>query len=251
MEKKYIKVPFDVEMAKRIQNKECEGRIATKKDYHIRVVCWDRKGPAPIIGLIDIGDGSENVEHYYSNGVSLHKHDEENGWNLMLEIPENMAFKDGDIVVTDDKIVVIRNPQIDDLNGLCFRLYAAYDCKSKTLFNCADFINQEKVRYATEEEKETIKLAILESGMPFIYYRDILERIFGIEGCMMYEFEPFDRVLVREDGSSNWCANIFSHKDYKKTHPYCCVNGWYKYCIPYNDKTAHLLGTTENWEETA
>ena len=25
-------------------------------------------------------------------------------------------------------------------------------------------------------------------------------------------------------------------------------DAWFGYCLPYNEKTAHLLGTTDDWE---
>lgn len=62
--------------------------------------------------------------------------------------------------------------------------------------------------------------------------------------CM---FKPFDKVLVRDTDEQEWCANYFSH--YKTEYFYVCINGIYHYCIPYNEHTAHLLGTTDPYTE--
>lgn len=204
MEKKYIKVPFDVEMAKRIQNKECEGRIATKKDYHIRVVCWDRKGPAPIIGLIDIGDGSESIEHYYSNGVSLHKHDEENGWNLMLEVPEYMTFKDGDLIVfghTEKSLAI----------GIFHRQqsYKAHECYVKLdwfggLVYDADKLTYNNARFATEQEKQKLIKALQESKD--VEAKECLKKI-GIEEETKYQYKDGDLYMT-----PNGTIGIYSDK---------------------------------------
>ena len=67
----------------------------------------------------------------------------------------------------------------------------------------------------------------------------------------------FDRVLVRDDSSVCWVAQLFSHIIEGGTgYPYLCINDPYRYCIPYNDDTKHLVGTTEEapeyyryWEE--
>lgn len=341
MEKKYIKVPFDVEMAKRIQNKECEGRIATKKDYHIRVVCWDRKGPAPIIGLIDIGDGSESIEHYYSNGVSLHKHDEENGWNLMLEVPEYMTFKDGDVIVfghTEKSLAI----------GIFHRQqgYKAHECYVKLdwsggLVYDVDKLTYNNARFATEQEKQKLIKALQENKsveakeclkkigieeetkyqykdgdlymtpngtigiysdkyecgcfMPFHIYMNSEGTLFrsdGKGGCgVISECKPItsatDRIrmvqALRKDenliskaclkkyfGDEDWIKHIEfkqcvlvrgSEQDVwvpaeygyysEKLASHVVFNGMgWKHCIPYTIHTKHLMGTTDNWEET-
>lgn len=63
--------------------------------------------------------------------------------------------------------------------------------------------------------------------------------------------KPFDRVLVRNDKDCTWKINIYSHRNnndksyHDKRYPYICINGEYSFCIPYNDETKHLVGTTE------
>ena len=62
--------------------------------------------------------------------------------------------------------------------------------------------------------------------------------------------QPFDKVLVRDDNSENWMVQLFSYiiRD-KKIYPYVCIAYNYKYCIPYNDDTKHLIGTKEEAPE--
>lgn len=58
--------------------------------------------------------------------------------------------------------------------------------------------------------------------------------------------KPFDKVLVRNDKDYAWYINIYSHKNnHDKNYPYNCIMSYFKYCIPYNDDTKHLVGTTE------
>ena len=57
--------------------------------------------------------------------------------------------------------------------------------------------------------------------------------------------KPFDKVLVRDTDEQAWCANYFSHYKNDPDYIYVCINGSYHYCIPYNEHTAHLLGTTD------
>ena len=61
--------------------------------------------------------------------------------------------------------------------------------------------------------------------------------------------KAFDRVLVKDSESLTWKINLFSHINNKAEYPYCCLLSFYKYCIPYNDDTKHLVGTKEEAPE--
>lgn len=61
-------------------------------------------------------------------------------------------------------------------------------------------------------------------------------------------FEPFQKVLVRDDECDTWKADYFSNYEKgDKTYRYNCVGSFYKSCIPY-EGNQHLLGTTNNPE---
>lgn len=57
--------------------------------------------------------------------------------------------------------------------------------------------------------------------------------------------KAFDKVLVRVFGHHIWKVDFYSHKGEGTEFPYICVGNIYKYCIPYNDDTKHLIGTTD------
>lgn len=58
--------------------------------------------------------------------------------------------------------------------------------------------------------------------------------------------KPFDRVLVRI--SNLWRVNFFSNKEDGGCR--CIdINYLFKYCIPYNDETKHLVGTKDEAPE--
>ena len=73
----------------------------------------------------------------------------------------------------------------------------------------------------------------------------------------------YDKVLVRENyPTENWQAAYFSHLEYDVSKYYLdvseetpefiiCTTGScvFCYCIPYNDETKHLVGTTEEAPE--
>ena len=62
----------------------------------------------------------------------------------------------------------------------------------------------------------------------------------------------FDRVLVKFDCGA-WSATLFSHlidsKFANKKYDIICCGSVFGYCIPYNDDTKHLVGTTDEAPE--
>ena len=58
--------------------------------------------------------------------------------------------------------------------------------------------------------------------------------------------KPFDKVLFRDYSINRaWTCGIFSHANFEFPNPFrvgCCL---YKFCIPYNEDTKHLVGTTD------
>ena len=46
-----------------------------------------------------------------------------------------------------------------------------------------------------------------------------------------------------------WKIDLYSKYHIGETYPYVCLSDYFITCIPYNDETAHLLGTTEEAPE--
>lgn len=252
MEKKYVKVPFDVEMAKKITEKTVEGRIVTRCGFTARVICWDRFGrDNPLVVLFN-NEKDEVVICYNNDGVfSTEK--KEDGLDLMLEIPEYMTFKDGDIIKQSNDtytwLSIIKDIDLSD-DGKGGLLYFTNEYVSMLINDGDGSIDidtysdaGQKVERATEEEKLKLIDAMKANESPKA--KEYLKRFFGIEEKQEYEFKPFDRVLVRDGNDGCWHADIFSHKNKDRGRYYCTGYEW-RQCIPYNEQTAHLLGTTNN-----
>ena len=60
--------------------------------------------------------------------------------------------------------------------------------------------------------------------------------------------KPFDRVLCK-NGLDMWRCDLFSSYVGDYTCPNVCISGSYIFCIPYNDDTKHLVGTTNKAPE--
>ena len=63
--------------------------------------------------------------------------------------------------------------------------------------------------------------------------------------------QPFDRVLVRDKDLVRWRCTFYSHlrEDNETMYKYVTAYNIYKYCIPYNDDTKHLVGTSDEAPE--
>lgn len=243
MKTELVRVPFEVELAKKIQNGEVEGRIVTRDGRNARVVCWDMKVISKayhILVLID--NGNEEVTWTYSNkGFSNIELESKN--DLMLEVPEYMTFKDGDVLVDIYENIFIYNGKRKDGTIGC---YAAiideleFRSDSYTFFTC-----EESCRKATEEEKQKLIDALRESTDTRA--TEYLKRFFGIEEKKECEFKPFDKVLVRDNYCEKWSINFFSYMKNEDEYIYCCLSQCWKQCIPYegNEK---LLGTNNSPE---
>ena len=111
--------------------------------------------------------------------------------------------------------------------------------------------------YYLEEENclATQDYTLQEDGSTKIYINTIEKKLGGKLNMETLEIEdikpkwtpkPFDKVLVRNCSTERWRANLFSH--ITKEGCYICASGSWNECIPYNEDTAKLIGTTDNWE---
>lgn len=247
MEKKLVRVPFDIELAKKITNKEIKGKIVTRNGRSARIICFDANCDDNIVALIRDENEAECPKSYGSDGmVFLHGTSD---CDLILEIPEHMPFKDGDVLAANDGRPFICTGILSE-DGERIGAYCEISSFDKLCFigglvitSNDSWCNVNIVHHATEPEKQRLINALKASKAP--QAREFLKRFFGIEEKPKCEFKPFDKVLVRDDDEP-WGANFFSHKRGKC---YYCVTGCWEECIPYNEQTAHLVGTTDNWEE--
>lgn len=66
-----------------------------------------------------------------------------------------------------------------------------------------------------------------------------------IEKFDVNTLQPFDKVLVRDYLNECWNVDIFG---FTLSNYIRCTTTW-RYCIPYNEETKHLVGTKEDCSE--
>lgn len=98
-----------------------------------------------------------------------------------------------------------------------------------------------EIRLATEEEKKQFFSALEKEGKRWDSDKKAI-----VDLKPKVELKPFDKVLVRDFGSQAWQVSLFGYKD--SDFYYCCNGYGWNQCIPYNEETAHLLGTTGEWK---
>lgn len=152
-----------------------------------------------------------------------------------LEIEKQLEFKDGDIVVYGKSVAICRKIY---KHTLCF--YVSLNEMFGLLFD-DEVESSEEYRFATEEEKKQFFSALEKEGKRWDSDKKAI-----VDLKPKVELKPFDKVLVRDFGSQAWQVSLFGYKD--SDFYYCCNGCGWNQCIPYNEKTAHLLGTTDNWE---
>lgn len=132
----YKRVPFDIELAKKITNKEVKGRIVNGNGNEARIICWDKKCGClryPIIALVSGGD-EEYIYTFTEGGIETINF--ETFRDLHIEVPT--CYRDySNFVPQKWQPCLVR----DGENFIWFPLIYAYtDCQGKMMFYDGSYI---------------------------------------------------------------------------------------------------------------
>ncbi len=166
-----------------------------------------------------------------------------------LEIEKNQPeFKDGDIVYMgnawNEYIGIIKNRT----SGNQIETYAHCHKDSKEEAVLGLWLNKndsDELRLATNSEKQQLFEALAKEGKAWDAEKKLI-----VDLKPKVEFKPFDKVLCRNSKDDTWEADFFARLtrkeiDYTQSGKYLCVGDLWMYCIPYNEETAKLIGTTK------
>lgn len=246
--KQWKQLPFTIELAKKIQSGEIEGRIVTNHGKVVTLVDaaygFDEEYWIPIIW--HWSTEQNQLVLYNSKGECKNSHSD---CYLHIELPEETHKYDG-LTQAQIKDIEAHNSRVQKLKSqykIGDKVTIYFDEKKthqqvkwvRQLYNgCTG-----KVKYVDERfEVVVVEFEQLETRG---FYSDQIKHI------NEREFKPFDKVLVRDDNSEKWTPDIFRYYDDDNGdyhYPYrCCAND-YRQCIPYTGNE-HLLGTTNNPKE--
>ena len=158
-----------------------------------------------------------------------------------LEIEKTMPeFKDGDIVA----LVVRKCTHIAIFQSRqeAYIGFHAVLCQNDELLLEEPFredVGDIELRLATDSEKKQLFSALEKKGKAWDAEKKQI-----VDLKPKWTPKPFDRVITRTP-ETPWTANFFSHIDSDGIKN--CIDDRYIMCLPYNDETAKLIGTTNNW----
>ena len=164
-----------------------------------------------------------------------------------LEIEKQPEFKDGDIVhipagdIIDEAIFIAKVGADGVLHSYIYMSKDSMIPLVESSFSVSGCLNN--LRLATENERQQLFSALEKMGKRWNPDTKQIENL--PKKC---EFKTFDKVLVRDIHNNRWCIDLFSYYDETSQFHYHCLRTNWTYCIPYNEETAHLLGTTDDWE---
>ena len=196
----------------------------------------------------------------YDGECTLFPSREQRDWSKFNPKKEELVppceFKDGDILSYQCAYLKNRSIYIYRYHKtLNTAYYVALSGNTDSTFRinnkgkCALNGYDHTVRFATEEEKQKLFDAIKENGYKWNAKTKTLEKLIKLKFDPK-TLQPFDKILARDYDTCKWKIDFYSHKEVDSGFPYICAgNSLYKYCIPYNDDTKHLVGTTEEAPE--
>lgn len=190
MEQKLVRVPFSVDMAKKITSGELYGNIIDNTRSYYRIVCFDLlDDKGKLIGLRKNSDFTETAFTFNDNGCCVQNTSRE----LSIEVPEYITFKEGDLIAYGNGDLVLFKTHIFDRK--CYQQYAVLSNGKLEIGTSACMVYYDS-RIANEEERNTFINALKASKEKKA--KEYLKKFFEIEQKPECEFKPFDRVLVRD-----------------------------------------------------
>ena len=188
---------------------------------------------------------TDDVAQTYIKTIEEHLGGKLNRETLEVEKAQP-EFKDGDIAFADygnrqDVFIVLGRTGLSE----GYSSFISMDLSSLTLSIAyrTSFFKKDlcKLRLATEEEKQQLFDALEKEGKAWDAEKKQI-----VDLKLKWTPKPFDKVVVRCGKDDKWSIDFFS---YKVSNGYICTgDAWFGYCLPYNEETAHLLGTTDDWE---
>ena len=159
-----------------------------------------------------------------------------------LEIEKQLEFKDGDILSCDEDSYTRHTTLIlhkdENITESIVSLIRHKELVENVPIN--NFLLS-RLYYAREDEKKELFDALAKEGKAWDSDKKAIVNL-----KQEVELKPFDKVIVRCSKADKWSIDFFS---YKVSNGYICTgDAWFGYCLPYNEETAKLIGTTNNIE---
>lgn len=150
------------------------------------------------------------------------------------------AWKEGDVLVnTTDKLF----PKIIVFKKFVGEDYSTFEstCGLTAETKLVKYSIQSTLSYCKMKNEDSIRIA-----------KEKIDELIREEEAANspdHMLQPFDKVLVRDIKTEVWRPSFWGYKNDSTLFSYATTSGMFRYCIPYNENTKHLLGTTEPYKE--
>lgn len=243
---KTVTIPFDLKLAKKIQNGEVEGKIVDGEGLEYNVLKWDAEGSYPLIGVYFSKSIDTTMARSFNEQGAYNK-TMETVLDLQLEVPEYLTWKEGDYLTMEsgdmNYVLIYKSYVKGKTNPVNY--HVLFNMVDKELYFdscCDDKVLIKAIRPSLPSEIELMHDLLRENGKR---WNPETKQIENVEKKPEHEFKPFDRVLARDYDTEKWNIDLFSHKH---DQLFCCMISSYTQCIPY-EGNEHLIRTTSNPEE--
>ena len=196
---------------------------------------------------------------FYNNG----KYDK-NGEPILVPSKEmrdwnKFAWKKGDVLISNDYGTEV--------------IFDKWYDNTYTNFHCKHYLNSEdknKILYYKESLCATARYSLEDRNAAQTYINTIEERLGGklnretleiekqpekkkvIDLKLKWTPKPFDKIVAFEELGGERVRDMFSHssKNYEDKEIIVAIGGCtYFKALPFNEKTAKLIGTTKEWKD--
>ena len=193
-------------------------------------------------------------EEHYGDTVNYTKESEEAAQTYINTIEERLGgklnmetleidktqpeFKDGDVVCISG-MGYLAYGIVKSINNSSKKLeyYVLNDMSTLKFEDWLSF-EDKQIQPITETQQIILFDALAKKGKAW----DVEKKAI-VDLKLKCKFKPFDKVLGRNEKDDVWEAELFSHYREESQYPFRCI-GFSR----YNEDTAHLLGTTDDWE---
>ena len=118
---------------------------------------------------------------------------------------------------------------------------------------CVDYENDKPIIGLVKQKYEDIEIAYnFKKDGSFCDQEWKLDLFFAPKKKEHFDpktLQPFDRVLVRNFKAYKWKCEYFSYLKENDDYPCMCSSNSYAFCVPYNDDTKHLVGSSDEAPE--
>lgn len=240
---KTVTIPFDLEMAKKIQSGEVEGKIVDKRKIEYEIVKWDATGDYPLIGVFFDEQLNTSYAHSFTT-QGMHNVKKDSDWSLQLVVPEYLSWKEGDYLTIENygNLFIVIFKSYDQESVIPLYYHALFDTRTSNLYtdNCFSYQDYHYItNTSTPSEIAKLTDALLKEGKKWNPETKQIED-FKNESKPEHELKPLDLIPVRCD-----CRELCQYAFVKDRYVHTVGGLVFNEYIPY-EGNEHLLGTTNN-----